>query len=498
MDLNIENYNIDELLNLFKINEKDCDINILQKNLSKSIALINNEVDDLPEDKDKLIDFYTHAAFKILNSKKIIENNIKYNKQDETSVDTYKNNDSYINSNLLDENQKITNRKLINGGIRQPIPPIYTINTNNTNYSEGTVNPIERESVKSILTINSKFRDNYSKSSTDFIVELNEPINNVTSIKLASMEILNSYYAISEYLKTNIFSIQFFQYNTITNDISINSIFTHKFTIPDGNYNVYSITDTINEVCFLNNESDPSGIPFYRLVKTEYDEIKGKIGFQLNDFSGNLPDVNNSWGFNLDFRDINLPNRAPFLNLGWLLGYRELIYYFFQQPMPNPTPCDNDFFDYKYKSPCTDGYKPFYQFTKTNILNIGFNPEAIANLIGTHYYMLEVDDFNKNQSEVLKSNIEVKHNIKETFNYSVFNILARIPNTGDFYSIIFEDSSDRVFKSRKYFGPVRISRLKIRLLDENGIVINLNNNDIIINLEIETINSSYKNLVYRN
>ena len=157
------------------------------------------------------------------------------------------------------------------------------------------------------------------------------------------MEILNSYYAISEYLKTNIFSIQFFQYNTITNDISINSIFTHKFTIPDGNYNVYSITDTINEVCFLNNESDPSGIPFYRLVKTEYDEIKGKIGFQLNDFSGNLPDVNNSWGFNLDFRDINLPNRAPFLNLGWLLGYRELIYYFFQQPMPNPTPCDNDF-----------------------------------------------------------------------------------------------------------------------------------------------------------
>ena len=114
MDLNIENYNIDELLNLFKINEKDCDINILQKNLSKSIALINNEVDDLPEDKDKLIDFYTHAAFKILNSKKIIENNIKYNKQDETSVDTYKNNDSYINSNLLDENQKITNRKLIN------------------------------------------------------------------------------------------------------------------------------------------------------------------------------------------------------------------------------------------------------------------------------------------------------------------------------------------------------------------------------------------------
>jgi len=498
MDLNIDNYNIDELLNLFNIKEKDSNIDTLQENLSKSITLINNEADNLPDDKDKLIEFYTNAAFKILNSKKIVENNIKYNKQHEISDKTYKNNDSFLNNSLLDENEKITNRKLINGGIRQPIPPNYTINTNNNNYSEGIVNPIERESIKSILSINSKFRDNYSKSSTDFIVELNEPINNVTSIKLASMEILNSYYAISEYLRTNVFSIQFFQYNIKTNDISINSIFTQKFTIPDGNYNVYSMVDTINNICFLNNESDPSGIKFYRLVKTEYDEIKGKIGFQLNDFSGNFPDISYSWGFNLDFRDKPFSNRAPFLNFGWLLGYRELIYYFFEQPKPNPTPCDDDFFDYKYKSPCTDGYKPFYQFIKTNILNIGFNPEAIVNLIGTQYFMLEVDDFNKNQSEVFRSNIEVKHNVKETFNYSVFNVLARIPNTGDFFNIIFEDSSDRVFKSRKYFGPVRISRLKIRLLDENGIVLNLNNNDIIINLEIETINSSYKNLVYRN
>jgi hypothetical protein len=63
--------------------------------------------------------------------------------------------------------------------------------------------------------------------------------------------------------------------------------------------------------------------------------------------------------------------------------------------------------------------------------------------------------------------------------------------------MIFEDSSDRVFKSRKYFGPVRLSKFKIRLLDENGVVVNLNNNDIVINLEIETLNTPYKNLVYR-
>jgi len=45
---------------------------------------------------------------------------------------------------------------------------------------------------------------------------------------------------------------------------------------------------------------------------------------------------------------------------------------------------------------------------------------------------------------------------------------------------------------------VRLSKFKIRLLDENGVVVNLNNNDMVINLEIETLNTPYKNLVYRN
>ena len=65
MDLNIDNYNIDELLNLFNIKEKDSDINTLQENLSKSITIISNEVDNLPEDKDSLIEFYTKAVFKL-------------------------------------------------------------------------------------------------------------------------------------------------------------------------------------------------------------------------------------------------------------------------------------------------------------------------------------------------------------------------------------------------------------------------------------------------
>ena len=97
-------------------------------------------------------------------------------------------------------NDKHCNRHLIAGGVKHSLPELYTINTNQNLYSEGLVNPLEREIITTILSINTKFRDSYSKSSTDFLVELNEPYNNVVSIKLASLEMINGYYAVSDYL----------------------------------------------------------------------------------------------------------------------------------------------------------------------------------------------------------------------------------------------------------------------------------------------------------
>ena len=497
MDLNIDNYSIDELFNLFNIDDKNNDPETIQQFLSNSISIITNEDNNsLPEDKNKLVEFYTKSAFKILNNNNN-NNNIKKNNQNkETIKKPLLSNEVSINT-LINDNNQLLNRNLLPGGIKQPIPEMYSFNTNQNKFVEGLVNPILRETITSLLTINSKFRDNYSKSTTDFSVELNEPYNNVVSIKLASMELINSYYTVSQYLRTNRFNVEFFQYDQITNDISNNSIFTQDFIIPDGNYNVISMIDTLNENVFLNDDPYSPSIPYYyRLIQATYDDIKGKINFSLFDASGNPPATGFNWGFNLNFADNITPNRPPFLNFGWLLGYRDLYYSFFKQPPPNPTPCDQDFYDYKYKSPCLDGYLPYYQDTPNNILNIGFNPQAVTNLIGSHYFLLEVDDFNKNQSEVFRSNTELKQNNKSTFNYSVFNVLARIPNSSDHFSVIFEDSSDRVFKNRRYFGPVRLSKFKIRLLDENGVVVNLNNNDIIINLEIETLNAPYKNQMY--
>ena len=102
-----------------------------------------------------------------------------------------------------------------------------------------------------------------------------------------------------------------------------------SFVVPDGNYHVHGLVSTLNEI-FQNNNPNPAGIPYYRLIKSVIDETKGKILFLLNDASGNPPATGYSWGFNLNFRDTVQPNRPAFLNLGWILGFRQYKYLFFR------------------------------------------------------------------------------------------------------------------------------------------------------------------------
>ena len=71
MDLNLENYSNEELMNILQISEKDINITNVQKSLSNKVDLIKNiNTDELPENKEKIIEFYTNLAFKVLKDTK--------------------------------------------------------------------------------------------------------------------------------------------------------------------------------------------------------------------------------------------------------------------------------------------------------------------------------------------------------------------------------------------------------------------------------------------
>ena len=67
------------------------------------------------------------------------------------------------------------------------------------------------------------------------------------------------------------------------------------------------------------------------------------------------------------------------------------------------------------------------------------------------------------------------------------NILARISFRGhSYYNLVTNDDMNLLTEPRKYFGPVDIKALHIRLYDEYGKIINMNNGDFsfCLNLKI--------------
>jgi hypothetical protein len=83
------------------------------------------------------------------------------------------------------------------------------------------------------------------------------------------------------------------------------------------------------------------------------------------------------------------------------------------------------------------------------------------------YLYLAVDDFNKSVNELFITAFS-KNEIKP-------NILARITNEGkSSENMIINKEYAIITEPRKYFGPVDIQRLHVRLFDDYGRTINMN------------------------
>jgi len=101
----------------------------------------------------------------------------------------------------------------------------------------------------------------------------------------------------------------------------------------------------------------------------------------------------------------------------------------------------------------------------------------------TNYLYLEVDDFNNN----CQTNTIYAYN--EPASYISNNILARISLNNVAFTIIQDNASDTINKKREYYGPIRLEKLRIRLLNKYGKVIDLNNNNYSFVLELKQIYS---------
>ena len=344
--------------------------------------------------------------------------------------------------------------------IKHEDPPI--VHTKHEEFIPSELNPLEKRTTTKTLCVDTLFRENYSKTkSTDYIYKLPVYINNVVSMQLTSFEFPNMINFFSTENNSNTFEIGVYNVNTGEYDSSGNQILTdasYTIMIPDGNY----MSNTFQT--FLNNifqSTDSIGLKF----------LKAEVGLQTNTIIRvNNPDIDTIGSFPYDLSDnfyspdfyfiINfaIDNKPLYKSAGWMMGFREETYTITQ-----------------------DNYYISLIDSLTPILYEGYlSSESSYGSTLDNYIFLEIDDYHNN----FPTNTFVSTN---TNSYIGKNILARIVLTSGSNTIVIDNASDCIFKKREYFGPIKLEKFRIRILNRFGDVIQLKQNDYSFVLELKQL-----------
>lgn len=461
LNLNIEAYNdreLEEMLSLtYPYREEDI---VLQKNDLYKKLIDDNSVDG--GTKDKITDFLDKIAHRL---EKIISKGIILSNGTRDHFEDLKNTVKEVNSHFLivkeEEKKEAYKAKPsagLNIGDQGGAPP-------------GIINPINYRTIKRAVNIDSKFRpDYYQTSSADQRLTLPYRFENVINMRLASLELPLTFFAISEGQENNSLVVEWD--TSVSPDTYENKALVK---IPDGNYHTFvteasngeggSIIESVLNGALLsstalnaNNVTLQSDTDFN--LKYTVDSTSGRSVFALDVSGVAAPDLENLINnrklaykitFGVDTNGNTIYNQPLPFFLGWQLGYRIIEY--------------------------ISGPGSVIGTSPSAIIKLPASivSEGICYIKGPSYIFLAIDDFNNNVNNYYVSAYSDSINSK--------NILARInlssimQNNGFFKTGEDDGFSTQVNRSRNYFGPVNIERLRITLYDEYGRILNLNNMD---------------------
>jgi len=342
--------------------------------------------------------------------------------------------------------------------------------------NSGSGNPINRKTVTKLLNIDSRFRKNYAATSaTDYLIDLPYSVNNVIEVKLCDLELPSTFYPITPAKLNN-----YFWYATYTQaQLETNTPNLFYMWIKEGNYYFDNLVTYINTTFKTTSTSDIEGYLF--------DPLPLSMSFDLN--YNNLGGVGNGTGkvsmgifagtdislnltqeivkVDLNFEAPAIPN---FTNSTRILepALKRLYY------TKSVVPIDQRF---GWMLGFREGY-----YGKENGTVLYHVSDSILNVLGPRYLFLIVDDFNKSNNV----------NFISTSSYGLLpdNIMARISLKAPAFSIQSQNDYSVYAEPRYYYGPVNITKIHIRLVDEFSRLVDLNRSDFSFTLRLTTIYSS--------
>lgn len=357
-----------------------------------------------------------------------------------------------------------------------------------------------RQTQKRLINIDSRYRNGFGSSiskfssialseinlynnstSTDFIFKLREPIKNVISVRLSSIEIPNSFYTFSQARGNVQFQVQYPSANYI-NPITLtpqpgNQVYTLE--IPAGNWDSsnYDPTQTGNTI-------------------TSYPSILWKIAETLNDWfrtSNNVPDpsfiINTTRYFQASYVDsgsgkikLELINGAltpiPF-DINWRIPPNTISDNSSQLQSNYPQNPINKQSDRNSSISVADfglGYN--LGFRQTLYLNkFVYYAEAIINTIDTNYIFLTLDP----DWKVIE---------QETPDHTQLFSFAKVVIDQPKFGIVYDNGQNTLTKEYFLKQPTNIHSIPVRISDPYDQDIDLNGLDFSFTLELtEVLNS---------
>lgn len=537
----VETYSIDELKELLGLSTDNNTYTLSQINLHFSI--LSSKYPRLAKDG-----FLTKAKKRIVDSINMDPDATPAINKEPQDLNEWWSNEYLPSDNLL-QNIKITNRKNKvqifddnnDGHNTMKREQLSVLNSHPLLIAQDSLNPTLKNINQRLVVIDSQYRQtilpynddvNAPSSSTNFTLDLSDPLTDTLSLKLYSYQIPYSWYVVNKNMGTSIFWVKYG--TTIFSIVLDDGNYTRSGLITTIQYKLDTVVNTVSpftannldisfnqysgKACFLFNSAAPSidvEIIFYDTVKynSYYDTTASATPGVQTGIGATSMKINN--------------------NLGWIMGYRagddKTLPIAFSRMVSSAI---------SYNV----GANPYPH----NLLK-GIFSEGPIDTYGTKYLIVVLDDFNQNhlnnglvnivdndttlsvpdyfsadlpnvcapdpalnnervpfyvqsmprkltQAQVYSIN-QILDNRRTTYKYrtsgpTTTDVFAIIPirkplnESGD---MIIDLGSTLMYNTRTYFGPVNISRMRVSLQDDKGNILNLNGSDWSITIVAETL-----------
>jgi len=532
IDTNVDNYTIDELLEIIDIDDSEYDYDLIVENTNYYIKKYDTDGDS------KLSLFFQDIQNKLLLNFELTykdediddEGSVKKQTIEWYNNEVLKQSDTTQTNKITDRKQKIDVYK--NGHVPMNQKQLGVNNTFSIPVAQDTLNPNLKNVTSRFINLDSQFRQSSSgveNTSSDYTLDLSEQLTNVLSLRLYSIQIPFAWYTIDTVYGNTCFWLV------------INENITVKIYIEPGNYNPVEFVSQLNMGYngtgnFKDNNFVFTLSPVSANYPVSYNSNTGKILMSFNGASYKDPTTGDHIPINsnttkvvfFDIYDIltcnsALCNQSNTIDqtMGWLMGYR--VPYVFPDSSGNVNAVAIlDLYGPKYLILALDDYNqnhinnglvsiteisstlklPSYYNSSIPVIcnsptiNLDSNMETSSNngdllmdkLNLTYKKIPQILPTNPRlltQTQIYTINEILKNNEKNT------NFRTKAPTTTDTFALLpmkrgnnsstgdmyIEFGGTMQDNKRIYFGPVNIERMRIKLLDDKGNVLNLNGAD---------------------